>query len=603
MPDILDQYSDPSYWAERITEDENADVRTTWIERSVDVGNKLMQNNFDSKVKGVDANYWYKTSAWIRKWTYLTGTLGYNDMQPSVKGTEVDDINVADLYQQLIKWEYSRPRGYHRKIGKKQLIKGLSDLITYGIGDMHVYFDHLVRDKENWTGSIITERADPAGLILDATAPSFDELGYIARRFRKSEVEAQALFPSFKGVMPLCSDDKTVMIYECEFKVNKPIKVKYNKPEIASLSQDYRPYWKKEQKGEFIQAFPEQQNKEAEKLWNSLNYSYSVTPTVYRIVFFSNGEKGKNNVSAMVEEPVYVGPTFTHKLRPLIEQPNSPYPVGVPYFVDDILTLEIILKTLYVRMLMRVNNSGGFINIDRIHGENLSVKLQEIRNVTENMGYYAPTRGEMKDVVKQLEVHPPTPAFIEMALLTSKESDEFFATQREMRGEAPFAQASGEITKVLQAAGHVPLSHMADNYDDLGADVFRGIAHCAYQYMPDEKKISIVDTEGNIDELVVKRENITKTNPMDLDITVDVDHNTDQQKANEAQKGMLLFDRGVMGPKELLKRMGERQPEKILSEVESYRTGQTIVNLMKQDKDFAQQVNMALKAKALEMES
>jgi hypothetical protein len=610
--DIVDSFGSPGHWIQVITDDLKAPCRQQWFDESVAVADQLIRNEFDAKVSGVDNRYWFKTGSYIRKVNYLDGRLD-GLVEPKVTGTEVDDMDTALMYQHGVRFEFNRPRGLKRKVGRRQVRKTRRDWINYGLGAFNTYFDSHVKNHENPTGSIINEHVDATSIILDSTASCLDEINHFSRKRIVTEWQVRAMFPHYKGEIPL-DDNKRSYLYEVQFRISRPVTMKNSSSDVARKVGDTRPQWKMEDEALFVGKYVEknegsvkERNKEAKRLWDSLGDDYASMPMAYSLIFLANGMGDPaQQMTALVQGMKYLGQDFSITLTPFLELPGTPYPVGLGYYMYDITTLETILKTLYVRQVIRLNNSGGVINVDKlaVGADDIHAKIAEIQKVSAEYGYYLPVSGvnNMNEVFMQLRQNEPSQTQVAMAEQCRYEGDEFFATHREMSGQAPFSGASGELTKVLQAAGSVPLIHMVGGMDELHSNIFRKTAYLIYEYMPPEKRIAISDLPNNIDTAVLRKEQMQKYNPNDLDITAELNLESEQEKINKANKAMLTFDRGMMDPETFLKDMGYRDYQSILNRLNDFQTGQQIVELLKTDKDLAAQFDAAIKAKALEAE-
>jgi hypothetical protein len=542
--DVVDSFGSPGHWIQVITDDLKAPCRATWLKQSVAVADQLIRNEFDPQISGVDNRYWFKTGSYIRKVNYLDGRLD-GLVEPKVTGTEASDMDTALMYQHGVRFEFNRPRGLKRKVGRRQIRKTRRDWINYGLGAFNTYFDAHVKNHENPTGSIINESVDATSIILDSTAPCLDEINHFSRKQTVTEWQVRAMFPHYKGEIPL-DDQKRSYLYEVQFRVNRPVQMKNSSSDVARKVNDTRPQWQIEDEALFVGKYVEnndgtvkERNKEAKELWDSLNDDYASTPMAYSLIFLSNGMgEPSDQITALVQPMKYLGQDFSITLTPFLELPGTPYPVGVGYYMGDITTLEIILKTLYVRQVIRLNNSGGLINVDKlaIGADDIHKQIAEIQKLTSEYGYYLPVSGvnNMNEVFMQLKQNEPSQTQVAMGDQCRFEGDEFFATHRELSsGQAPFAGASGELTKVLQAAGSVPLVHMVGGMDELHSNIFRKTAYLIYKYMPPEKRIAISDLPNNTETAVLRKEQMQKYDPNDLDITAELNLESEQEKINE----------------------------------------------------------------------
>jgi len=612
IPEWLEKLSDPAKWREKIEYAAGHTKRTRWL-KQIDQAKKFVNNEFDPSVQTVEKIYWYKTASYIRIRNYLLGRLAFGEMKPQVVGVELPDENLAWMYERAINWEFTRPRGSNRTIGRKQISPCLMNWVDFGLGDINVHFDPYRVDRENFTGSIITEATDVTGLILDPDVDKLEHIRYLARKYEVTEAEFRGILPAYQGEIPLNKEGRTVL-YELQFKTDRPVEIRFNKPESSEYIYDKRPYWKSENefKNAFIQGLnqrkkldpsfkgPYHPNTEAQKLWNSFKREYISLPLVYGLLFVG----GEDKTEKLVHGPTYVGDDYSHTLIPFIEIYGTPYPVGAPHFVADMQKLEIILKTLYVRMMLKANNSNTVIDVNRIDSPDAVRAYKEFKG---QIGGMLPMnlRGvtNVNQVFKQLEVKPPYQVMLELSKYIRWEIDEFFNTHEAMTGQPPFAGASGELTKVLQAAGSYPLGILIDSIESLMSGVFRKLAHLIYRYMPYEKRIMVSDLPDKTEVVTLKREIMTKYDPSDFDISVKLDVTSQQDKVRREQTAIAAYQLGLYDPLTTLEEMGKkREAPVILSRNQDYQTGQQLVQLMKTDKDFASQVDAYVKMKTLETE-
>lgn len=610
IPEWLQKLSDPAAWRRKIDDAADHEKRRKWMDQ-VKTAKDFVRNEIDPGIQTVENIYWYKTASYIRIRNYVLGRLAFGEMKPKVIGVELPDENLARMYELGINWEFTRPRGGNRLIGRHQITPCLMNWVDFGMGDINVRFDPYRVDRENYTGSIITEAADVTGLILDPEAPSLDRIRYLGRKFDVSEEEFRGILPAYDGDIPTDKDNRTTL-YEVQFRTDRPVEVRFNSPEISEYIIDSRPYWKSEE--EFKNAFiaglnqrksedknfrgPYHPNIEAEKIWKSFKRQYIALPMTYSMLFI--GTEGKSE--KLVDGPHYIGDNFSHVLIPFVQIYGTPYPVGAPFYVADMQKLEMMLKTLFVRSMLKANNSNIVVNLSKIDDPK---QIETLKKFRAEIGGVLPIKNvdNIDRVFRQLEVKPPHQAILDLAKYIRWDLDEFFNTHEPMTGLPPFAGASGELTKVLQAAGSYPLGILVDDINQLLSGIFRRIARLIYQHMPHEKRIMISDQPGQMDQMTLKREVMRKADPNDFDIKVEVDTDSEQDKANKFNKAILLFDRGLHDPLTTLEDAGKkREAQQILSRLKDYQTGQQFVELMKKDKDFASQVDAYVKMKALETE-
>lgn len=612
IPEWLKKLSDPSEWRERIEYAANHNKRKEWLNQ-VELAKKFVNNEFDPEIQTVENIYWYKSASYIRIRNYLLGRLAFGEMKPKVVGVELPDENLAWMYEKAIDWEFNRPRGGNRTIGRKQIPLCLMNWVDFGLGDINTYFDPFRVDKENWTGSIIIESVDPVGVILDPDARNIHEIRYLGRKFDVSEEEFRGIMPAYDGDIPLNDKNRTTL-FEVQFRTDRPVEVRFNSKESSEYIYDSRPYWRSE--NEFKNAYmaglkkrkeldkgfkpPYHPNKEAQKLWDSFKRQYISLPMTYGLFFCGTEEKP----AVLVHGPIFVGDDYSHNLIPLIEIYDTPYPVGAPYYVADMQKLEIILKTLYVRMMLRANNSNTVVDVNRIDGPNA---LKTYNDFKANIGAMLPMnlRGvtNIDQVFRQLDVKPPHQVMLDLSKYIRWEIDEFFNTHEAMTGMPPFAGASGELTKVLQATGSYPLGTLVNNIQSLMDNIFRKIAKLIYRYMPYEKRILVSDAPDQTEMVTLKKELMSKIDPNDFDISVRLDTTSESEKIRKEQTAIAAFQLGLYDPLTTLEEMGKKREAKmILERNQDYKTGQQMVEMMKSDKDFASQVDAYIRMKTLEAE-
>jgi len=593
MPDaFLKSFSDPNYWRELIDTDARAECREDWLGFNKRAKELLRGRSGQEK-------YW--AAAYPRVRRAFSGRMFYGPIIPKVKGVQIGDDAVAQHYQGITYWEFSRPRGLNRVIGREQLNLALFDWLDYGLGCIHPHFDFRVRDRENFTGSIITEYVDSETIILDSSVNRLSEIQHLARKFDVNEERMEANFPLYRGKLPLDKDGKCYF-YEVQFRTHKPIKVKMSTDSLARQIDDFRPYFKS--KGEFMRQFSEQRNKEAESIWRNLKYDYASIPMCYAMTFLGNIE-GDNDLTEIIQEPTYVGDDFNYILAGFGVYPDSSYPVGAPFYLEGLIKLSSDMKALFVKLAKRQNNPGGIIDTDKIIAEapDAVSKMREAkRMITEGGWLYARGVQNIEAMFKQFKLELNLPVLLEAIQLCDYEINEFFNTHKEQLGQSPYSGAPAKLVEILQASGGFALGDAIDSMNNLVNKVFRQIAVLAHRYMPPQKRIVLSDVNAQDQLMIVQKEILEKYNPNELDIVVEMDTESERDKQNRAAKAQVAVQFGFMGPKRYLLENGYRDAEAILSELQDYATGQNMVNMMKADPGLAQAVTEYVKVKTLKEE-
>jgi hypothetical protein len=595
--EVLKNFANPAYWREVIDDDENASCRSEWIDQ-IEKSEDLLNNRTSFGV----GDYEIAPSEVHKIRKYLLGHMAFGKMDVRVTGTEEEDREVADMYRDLIKWEFTRPRGIDRKIGRDELRYTFENWIDYGLGDFNTYFNPYVRDEENWNGSIINESVNARGIILDSSAERFIDIGYFARKQMMRQDKIASMFPFYKGDMPLDKSGKCY-VYDVQFRTTRPVTVRLNTSEVAEQIGDYRPFWKDEEKARFIDAFGEKRNKEAEKIWKSFKSDMAFIPVVYSIVFL--GDNKSRSKTELVRGPTFVGHDYSHTLIPFAEVPGSPYPVGMTFFIYDLVMIRTYLISLYLELASNMNNSGGVLNIDKIHGLTTDDKLDEVRKMMKEKNYWIPASGvqNMNEVALQFRRMGPDRSILEARELTGHEIDSIFNTYPSQIGRIEYSGQPARLAELLQSVGSFPLVDLADRVRQFMTSVYTKTAYLVHEYMPPQKRIAVSNMAGDKEFLVIEKEKVQKVNPLLLDITVELDVETEREKADKAIKAFELFDRQVISKRELLLRTGEENPERVLSELEDEALGRLIVNTMKLDPKFGEAVKEGLNISMLQQKA
>jgi hypothetical protein len=582
----LDLMSQPGYWIERIKDDLRSPVRDGFV-KDIVLAKELVTGNLSLGLQ-TDED-WYKRSTYIKILQHLTGRLAFGPMKPRFIGIETEDYDIAQMYQAVTLHEFTSKRGLHNKVGRRQLRKVFEDWINYGMGCMNVYFDPRFRNRENFTGSIICEAIDSEELILDSTVKHISDIGHISRQYQKNRAEVEWMYPWLDPEKIPYDDKGNCYLSEVQFRTSTPIKGRMTNEDVYSETRDSRSYWDDAEEQLFKESY-----KNGSKLWDGMKIDYYYTPIAYRFCFLSRENKiDEQNPehSLPIAPPVNIGSDFSFCLIPFLHQPGTPYPAGAPHFVYDDQRFEALMMTLYMQIMKRVNNSGRIINLDKVVGDSEEEKTDEVRRFQENIGY--PLLGKdfmnANEVMAQLQIQAPTPAMAGIAQDARYEANELFNTHREQTGQSPFAGAAARLVENLQATGSAPLAHMVDSEKALLEDIFTRIAFLAREFMPADKKVMLANLDPMKEIFEIKKDALKKYNPLELDVRVELDTDGIQEKAQKKQESFLLFDRGLLPPKELLLAAGyeEGKVAKIMKETRDWMRGQMLVKLEKEDPNLA----------------
>jgi hypothetical protein len=606
MDDSLQEKSKPEHWLEVIRGDLTSPERKRFTDH-IAIAKELIKNEIDLGI--TQGEEWYKRATYVKILQHVTGRMLYGPMIPKFTGVEEEDIDIAKMYQAAVYWEFTRPRGLHNKIGRRQMRPAGENWINYGLGCMNTYFSPRIRTKENFTGSIITEAIDSEELILDHNPGHIDNIMHVSRQFPKSKAEIQWMFPRLSEDEIPADSDGRCWLYEIQFRMFTPIKARMINSEVAGVLGNSKYFWQPKEKDIFLKQFAiKTKNGGGESAWKSMKTDYYLKPMVYQFYFLAStsGETKstqKNPINALpIEGPTYIGSDFTYTLMPFLHQPDTPYPAGAAFFVYDDQRLEALLMTLYTLMIKRCNNSGRVINLDKIVGSDDAEKIEEVRRFREEIGYDLLGKDfqTANEIIAQLKWQEPTSAMLDLMQIARYEANEYFNTQKPQTGEVPFAGASGRLVQSLQTVGSVVLMHMNDSLTGFVETIFRKIANLCYEHMPRDKMVSVSDLPGNVERMLIQREKLRKYNPLDLDIIAELDTTSVQEKMEKEARAMALYDRNIMGPLNLLKELGYRRGEDILAESQDHQRGNLLVALEKENPEYAAANNEYINARALE---
>lgn len=589
--DFLKKHSNPSYWRERIDDDLQADCRQDWLHQNLRAKELL-------KGESGDNPYWSAMYPRIRR--AFSGRMFYGEIRPKVSGVPSSDREVANMFRYAIDFEFTRARGLYQRIGRAELRSALFNWLDFGLGGMHVYFDPCARDHENFTGSIITESVEAESIILDSSVKRLRDVGHMARRYEINQMKAESMLPQFKGRLPLDNDDRCYL-YEVQFRTSKPTKVKLNTPEMAEMAGDYRPYFEK--KDDLMNRFAADRRMEAEQLWKTLRYDYAAVPMCYALMFVGDTRGEAHCPSELVQPPVYIGRDFNYCLIEFCENPDSPYPFGAPYFLEGLIRYASDSGALFMKLAKAQDNSGGAVDISHVVADGVDslAKMREVKRMIDE-GKWVMVEGvnNLNEVFKQKEPPRIPLGILEGKALCETEIHDFFNTHREQLGQSPYAGAPAKLVEVLQASGGFALGDSIDSMRSFVGNIFRQISRLTYRFMPADKRIAVSDVDGNTELKLLSREQMLQYDPNDLNITVELDVDSERDKLNKSARAQALTAMGAMSLRRLLLESGYHDADRILSEVSDQQTGQQLVAIMKEDQGFAQMVNEYIKMKAIQ---
>lgn len=583
----------PKYWIDRIAQDL---IARKEYELEVRHANELLTNELDLQVR----DQWvFKRSTWMKTFQHIGGLLFYSDAKAKVEGVGDEDVLTAGMYEALINWEFTHPRGLQNKIGRREVRRVGEDMISYGLGGMLTYFSPYHRSVECPTGSIINEAIFGDELILDSSARHFFDINHIARMYKKSKAEIERMFP-FLDPLKIPHKDGLTCLYDIEFRTPCSISGKMTTPEMREITGDDAFVWSAADRDR-VEALYRKGKKgakvsDSKKAWDSLKDDHYVQPMVYSFQFLTEGDRNKMDLP-IYNEARYIGTDFSYTLMPFVFQPKRVYPAGAAKFIYDDQVYEATLMTLYMKMLKHLNNTGIAVNIDNVMGEDDLTKMEHVKKFMTESGYPLMIKHAMdvNSILSQLKQNPPPRDMLMAAERAAESGSDFFQTHSAQVGQTPPAGTPFRSMALAQSQAGTLMKHMVDSVGTFYESVYKKIAKLAYKYIPNDKKIRYVNLSGEKKVVLIEVEKLRERDPQEFDITVSIDTDTETQKLQKKQEAFELFDRGVSAPEDFLTDLGVRNVQERLGRIEDYKRGQVLRAMEKISPEFEAANNEAIR--------
>ena len=610
MSEEILKYSSPAYWQEKITKDQKAPGRDAFL-GEVGRADELLTNDLEL---GLNDNDWqYKRSTWMKAFQSVSGRMLYGKMNAKVEGVEDEDMDIAEMYEAGINWEFNQPRGLHQKTGRKEVRSVGEDWISYGIGAMNTYWDSTQRSRENPTGSIINESVMATELILDSDVERFVDLNRISRKFQKGKTEVEAMYPHLNPDK-IPHDDGKVWLFDTQFRSPKRVKAKLSTAEMREIAETDSPHFFEEDRDR-VESLYRKKHKGAKradstKAWDALKGDSWIQPMVYSFQFLSDQELERGNgmqdpkYLTINQEARYVGRDFSYTLVPFLFQPKRVYPAGAAKFIYGDQVYEALLMTLYMAMIKELNNTGIGVNLDAIVGTNDAEKMEEIKRFMKEINYPLPLKNiqDVNQALSQLRQNPPPRDMLVAADRASYTGDDFFQTHPGQTGQTPSAGTPFRSMALAQQAGASIMAHMVDSMTNFIETVHRKTGTLIYKYMPKDKVVRLTRTTGEKKKVMLVKSKMEKYDPQDIDILVSIDTQTEGEKQQEKEQAYNLYDRGLSAPEDFMDDLGIRNASERLKKLQDYGRGQLVVAAEKSIPGLKDSINEAIQTHQQEKE-
>ncbi len=598
----MEKFASPEYWHEFIDRDKDSDQRKAF---DVEIGqaNELMSNNV---ALGLDANvHEVQPSTWMKTFQAISGRMLYGEMLAKVEGMGDEDIETANTYQAGINWEFTQPRGFYNKVGRRQVRKTGEDWITYGMGVYNTYWDSQQRSRENPTGSIINEAIPSKDIYLDSDAESFDEINRISRVKKRLTAEVAMMYPHLDPEK-IPNEKGYTYLFDIQFRTPQRVTGKLSTVETRDMMGEddllimngdrnrFEDIYRKSFKGTKVA--------DSTKAWDALSDDSHIQPMVYSFQFLSknalHNKKVKNEYLALNKEARYVGRDYSYTLLPFLFQPGTIYPSGAAKFIYGDQVYEGLLLTLYLQMLKRLNNTGLGVNLQRLHGDSDAEKLKNLKLFMEQEGYPLLLKGitDVNMAISQLRQNPPPREMLLAADSMGWRAEDFFQTHGEQVGQTPQAGTPFRSMALAQSAGATIAAHMGNSMKNFITTTHRKTATLLYEYMPASKMIQLTSETGERKSFLIEKKILKRRNPQDIDIVVELDTDTEAQKAQKKQEGYALFELGMSAPQDFLKDIGVRDIERRLGNLRDHKRGQLIVAMEKEHPGLSQMIDETMRS-------
>jgi hypothetical protein len=126
--------------------------------------------------------------------------------------------------------------------------------------------------------------------------------------------------------------------------------------------------------------------------------------------------------------------------------------------------------------------------------------------------------------------------------------------------------------------------------------IFKSISCAGYYYAPPSKYMQLSDLPPEETMQIIAALKDPGRDPNDYDIDVELDTVSEQEKQGKAVLAFQEFDRGIIGPRDLLVATGEKDPDKLLEGSQTWLEGKKMMAVKQMNPELYQQFTQSLDA-------
>lgn len=297
-------------------------------------------------------------------------------------------------------------------------------------------------------------------------------------------------------------------------------------------------------------------------------------------------------------KPEYIGEHFSYKFFPGLTQKDSQYPYGMTFYLKDLQEISIILMTLLTIQSVKTNKpmpvleEGALVNQANFllnHWKQDAVAIVDPQ-------WRESHPGEQPVDWK----NPPTNANIPMALydIINNAIKDYSGAVDVARGEQEYSGQSGVLAAQLQSAAKTYTKSEEDDFGNYIRDIAETLKNYIVRFRSYPHKIKGLDLETG--RQTPRTVNTNPENSLEAESyycvpIIQIDPEALRQA--EQEQAMALFQKGLMGKLDTLKRIDVNNPERVYENLLREQGLEEIANAVQENPELIQVIQEYLQSK------
>lgn len=562
-----------------------------WLQRALEA-RSYQDNDFHTLKKfGIDFDSnrpWIKSNAIHKVINMLEGRAFSNPIK--AKAEPYEGFNLEEDVSKICACVWQHEERARRGPRERNLLQEIRRTVNDGLWTGRMCYDARIETTLQSTlyprGMPLYERLAPENVVLDARAARLQDVRHLFVVSSYTEEEAESVFEIPRGTIagrrgrilphPLYSfnfDSNLVEVVETQYQkvfldysyiLPAPIASLLNWPEkegfevyLSDLQRHVQEQAAREPrlqdiKPEEIAAMLQDYPRERVQRWG-----------VFCTYFFSDGE------SAVKEKEYYLGNRFTILLDEFFPASNSPYGLGVPYFLNDLQMMNILVKSTAAKLLMRANK----IRVHVRESLNQATKNQlsdDLAPVIEYMGQLSEDR-PMSDQIVFESAGEAMPWLIQFSQLLDRDFHSTYGTHQS--DQTPYAGAPAKMVNTLLAAGNVMFANFRLTLNDFLPRIYERALFLAVRALPKEV-LMLLAGENDEDRMRLIQTGEFKARISLMNIAVNLDLTDEAERLMQKQIFGDLLAKDAVDPETGLTQLGVDEPRMLAQRIMDWRLSQ-----------------------------